>query len=108
MPVGCSSSRCRSWPTATGHVKPDVWRRDVGLYRRCVARKLPLEKRLGARVREVRQAKRLSQMDMVRDHEWTLSHWQKIERGDLDPRLSTVMRVAESLGITVGELLKGV
>lgn len=64
--------------------------------------------RFGKRVREVRTAKGLSQMDLVRQHDWTLSHYQKIERGDLDPRLSTVVKLAECFGMPVAELLKGI
>jgi len=69
--------------------------------------RLSPEKRLGARIREVREAKGLSQMDLVRKRNWTLSHYQKIERGDLDPRYSTLRKVAKSFGVTVSELLKG-
>lgn len=64
--------------------------------------------RFGKRVREVRTGKGLSQMDLVRQHDWTLSHYQKIERGDLDPRLSTVVKLAETFGMPVAELLKGI
>ena len=67
-----------------------------------------LKGRLGKRVREVRTSLGLSQMDLVRQHDWTLSHYQKIERGDLDPRLSTVVKLAESFGITVAKLLDGI
>ena len=47
-------------------------------------------------------------MDLVRQHDWTLSHYQKIERGDLDPRLSTVLKLAQSFGISVAKLLEGI
>jgi transcriptional regulator with XRE-family HTH domain len=66
------------------------------------------KQRLGRRIREVRLAKKLSQMDLVKRYEWSLSHYQKIERGDLDARFSTLLKVAESFGVTVSELLKGV
>jgi transcriptional regulator with XRE-family HTH domain len=73
-----------------------------------MAAKTSLPTRLGRRVREVRTAKGLSQMDLVRRYDWTLSHYQKIERGDLDPRLSTLVKLAESFGIGVAELLTGI
>jgi transcriptional regulator with XRE-family HTH domain len=72
-----------------------------------MAAKTSLQTRLGRRVREVRTAKGLSQMDLVRRYDWTLSHYQKIERGDLDPRTSTLVKLAESFGLTVSELLEG-
>lgn len=64
--------------------------------------------RLGQRCRELRRAAGLSQLDMVRHHDFSLSHFQKIERGDLDPRLSTLMKLAKAFGITASELLRGV
>ena len=73
-----------------------------------MAAKTSLQTRLGRRVREVRTAKGRSQMDLVRRYDWTLSHYQKIERGVLDPRLSTLVKVAESFGLTVAELLEGI
>ena len=72
-----------------------------------MAARLSPQKRLGNRIREVRKAKELSQMDLVRDYEWTLSHYQKIERGDLDPRFSTLLKLAECFGMNVSELLRG-
>jgi hypothetical protein len=60
-----------------------------------------------AEVHDRFRAKGLSQMDLVRDHDWTLSHYQKIERGVLDTRFSTLLKLAEPLGVTVSELLQG-
>lgn len=65
------------------------------------------QQRLGARIREVRQSRGKSQMDMVRQHEWSLSHFQKLERGALDARFTTLLKVADSFDVTVSELLRG-
>jgi transcriptional regulator with XRE-family HTH domain len=67
-----------------------------------------LLQRLGKRCRQMRIDRGLSQLDMVRSHGFSLSHYQKIERGALDARLSTLHRVAEAFGVAVSELLKGV
>jgi transcriptional regulator with XRE-family HTH domain len=67
-----------------------------------------LQIRLGKRCRKLRQERRLSQLDMVRNFEFSLSHYQKIERGVLDPRLSTLARLAECFKVSLSELLKGV
>ena len=67
-----------------------------------------LLRRLGKRCRQMRLDRGLSQLDMVRSHGFSLSHYQKIERGALDARLSTLNRVAEAFGVAVSELLKGV
>ncbi len=64
-----------------------------------------LEKRFGERCRKLRHEAGLSQLDMVRDHGFTLSHYQKLERGDLDPRLSTVVRIAQSFGVPLSALV---
>lgn len=66
-----------------------------------------LRARFGRRCREVRRKRGLSQMDLVRRFEFSLSHYQKIERGDLDPRLSTVKRIAKAFGVSMAELLDG-
>jgi transcriptional regulator with XRE-family HTH domain len=68
----------------------------------------PIQKRFGERCRQLRHECGLSQMDMVRNFDWSLSHYQKLERGDLDARLTTVERLAASFKVTVAELLIGV
>jgi transcriptional regulator with XRE-family HTH domain len=67
-----------------------------------------LLRRLGKRCRQLRKDRGLSQLDMVRDHGFSLSHYQKIERGALDARLSTLQRLAEAYEVSMPELLKGV
>lgn len=47
-------------------------------------------------------------MDMVRYHDLSLSHYQKIERGDLDPRVSTLVKIARAFDVSLAQLLKGV
>lgn len=64
-------------------------------------------KNLGARCRALREKRGLSQLDMVRHHEFSLSHYQKLERGELDARFSTLRKLAEAYGVTMSELLKG-
>jgi len=67
--------------------------------------KLSIEQRLAKRLRALRAESGLSQMDLVRDFGWNLSHYQKLERGVLDPKLSTLVRLAKDFGITLAELL---
>ena len=64
-----------------------------------------LEARFGKRCRKLRHQAGLSQLDMARDHGFSLSHYQKIERGTLDPRLSTLIRLAKCFGVSVSELV---
>lgn len=65
-----------------------------------------LEVRFGKRCKKLRAAAGLTQMDVVAQG-FTLSHYQKLERGDLDPRLSTALRLAKVFGVTAGKLLDG-
>ena len=45
---------------------------------------------------------------VVRQFEFSLSHYQKIERGVLDPRLTTLAKLAQVYNVSVSVLLKGV
>jgi transcriptional regulator with XRE-family HTH domain len=67
-----------------------------------------LQKRLGARCRELRHKRGLSLMDVVKEHDISLSHLQKIERGVLDPRVSTLQKLADAYDVTLAGLLRGV
>lgn len=61
----------------------------------------------GKRVRRIRKRCKLSQLDMVRRWNWTLSHYQRIERGKLDVRLSTIKKLADCFGVTLGQMMRG-
>ena len=63
---------------------------------------------LGKRCRALREKRGLSQLDVVRQFEFSLSHYQKIERGVLDPRLTTLAKLAQVYNVSVSVLLKGV
>jgi transcriptional regulator with XRE-family HTH domain len=63
------------------------------------------EQRLGKRVRAAREKAGMSQMDVVLKNGGSLSHLQKIERGVLDPRVSTMAKLAKLFGCTIDELV---
>lgn len=67
-----------------------------------------LKKRLGERCRALRHKRKLSLMDVVKANDISLSHLQKIERGVLDPRLSTLKKLADAYDVTLRGLLHGV
>lgn len=88
------------------YVKYDVFKSSVvTLTTRSLDMSESLEQRFGKRCKKLRHQAGLSQLDMVRVHGFSLSHYQKIERGTLDPRLSTLVRIAKSFGISVSELV---
>ena len=66
-----------------------------------------LQTRFGRRCRALRTKRGLSQLDMVSWHGWELSHYQRIERGDLDVKLSTMARLAKAFGVTLATLMRG-
>jgi len=67
-----------------------------------------LRRRFGERCRELRHRRKLSQLDMVRRFDVSLSHYQKIERGALDVRLSTAKKLANCFDVTLAELMRGI
>ena len=67
-----------------------------------------LRRRFGERCRELRRRRKLSQLDMVRRFDVSLSHYQKIERGALDVRLSTAKKLANCFDVTLAELMRGI
>ena len=64
-------------------------------------------KALGERYRELRRRRQLSQLDIVKNFDFSLSHYQKIERGELDPRLSTLQKLAGVFDVSLSELVRG-
>jgi transcriptional regulator with XRE-family HTH domain len=66
-----------------------------------------LQTRFGQRVRALRKKRGLSQLDIVRRVAIDLSHYQRIERGDLDVRLSTAEKIAGVLGVSLSTLMRG-
>lgn len=64
-------------------------------------------KRLGKRLREVRHAAKISQTRAALDAELAVSHVQKLERGVLDPKVSTIARLADTYNVTLSELFDG-
>lgn len=67
-----------------------------------------LRLRLARRIRALRRERGLSQLDIVRHHDFSLSHYQKLERGTLDARLSTLSKLADCFDVTLSELFEGV
>ncbi len=69
----------------------------------------PALKALAARIRELRLAKKLSQEELSFRSGLHRTALSLIERGERDPKLITLLKVAEKgLGISVVELLDGI
>jgi transcriptional regulator with XRE-family HTH domain len=70
------------------------------------ARELEFRKRLGIQLRELRKARGLGQdafADLAGIHR---THVGMLENGKLDPKLSTLSRVAEALGLEFWKFCK--
>jgi transcriptional regulator with XRE-family HTH domain len=62
----------------------------------------------GANLRRLRTAAGLTQMELADRAGINFTAVSRLERGDRDPRLSTVARVARALGVSVAALVQDV
>ncbi|MGE7777394.1 helix-turn-helix domain-containing protein [Chitinophaga sp. NPDC101104] len=62
---------------------------------------------LGARIKELRRSAGMSDRDFANTAGISHSQVHRIETGQLDSRICTLRAIANTLGITVSELLKG-
>jgi len=65
-------------------------------------------RRFGKRVKELRRRSRLSQEDFADQAGVDSSYLGKVERGERNPSLGVVARIAKAFGMTLAELLAGV
>jgi len=63
-----------------------------------------IEKRFGERVRELRQAKGLSQEELAFKSGVHRTYLGGIERGERNPSLKNISAIAEALGVQLSEL----
>jgi transcriptional regulator with XRE-family HTH domain len=63
---------------------------------------------LGERVRRLREARGWSQERFAHEGGLGRSFAGAIERGEKDVRLSTLLKVARTLGVSLAQLLKGI
>lgn len=73
-----------------------------------VMKSQPAAIEVGARIREVRHVAGISQMDLAELATMHFSNIGKIERGQANPSLTTLARIATALDTTVAELTRGV
>jgi len=71
-------------------------------------RGIPL-KAFGARLQEIREKKALTVYDLTGDDMPIRSrqHWQRIEAGQKNINLTTVFKIAQTLGLRAEELFRG-
>lgn len=64
--------------------------------------------RLGEAVRRLREATGVGPDRFAREHGWNRDVWRRIEAGEANPSLATLVRIAAALGTTVSALTEGV
>jgi len=64
-----------------------------------------LIKKIGARIREIRQEKGMSQPQLANSCNVEISTINRIELGKASPSISLLFRIAEHLGVTPSELI---
>jgi transcriptional regulator with XRE-family HTH domain len=69
-----------------------------------------LRRELAANVRRLREEKKpeLSQEEVASEAALHRTEWGKIEQGGRDPRFSTLLVIAETLGVTLNDLADGI
>ncbi|TWT38941.1 helix-turn-helix domain-containing protein [Blastopirellula retiformator] len=73
-----------------------------------MAKRADILKRFGQRVRELRKEQGYSQEGFAYECELDRTYIGGIERGERNVALKNIERIAETLGITVAELMDGV
>ena len=63
------------------------------------------QKRLGARVRELRTARDLSQESLAWEAGIHVNHVSSIERGEANPSFLVLLSIAKTLKVTLSELV---
>jgi transcriptional regulator with XRE-family HTH domain len=63
---------------------------------------------LGKRIRMLRKARRLTQPSFAQLCNLHASHLSKIERGEANPTLQTLLGIANALGISPSKLFTGI
>ena len=62
---------------------------------------------LSDNIRAARFAAGLTQLEAANAVGTSLAHYGRLERGEVDPRVATLLRVAAGLGVTGAHLLRG-
>lgn len=62
--------------------------------------------RLGLKIREIRKSRGMTQGELAEKADVTLITISRIERGERDPHVKTLARIAKGLGVPPFELLR--
>lgn len=65
-----------------------------------------LTREFGKRLRKIRLEKKLSQRGLALEADMEHKHVQRIEAGEVNPTMTTIIALADAFGIDPGELLR--
>ena len=68
---------------------------------------MDINKQLGMRIKYLRKLKRMSQEDLALEAEVNKNYLSDLERGERNPTLKILEKIARALGINLQELFKG-
>lgn len=60
---------------------------------------------IARKIREAREDQNISQTELAKRLKWAASAVSRLESGNRDPRVSTVIAIARELGLTPNDLL---
>lgn len=63
------------------------------------------ERKLGQKIRELRKQQRLSQTELAQKADVALMTISRIERGEHDPHIRTLAKIAKALGVSTISLM---
>jgi transcriptional regulator with XRE-family HTH domain len=66
----------------------------------------PTRRQMGTRIRQLREAREMSQGTLAKRARITREYVNKLEAGRYDPTVGVVTRIARALGVEIGELLR--
>lgn len=65
-----------------------------------------LLKKIGQNIYNIRQKKKIKQVDLAKDCGFAKSSMGRIERGESNLTVSTLLKISQSLNVTIIDLLK--
>lgn len=65
-----------------------------------------LKREFGKSLRKIRLEKKLSQRALAAEADMEHKHIQRIEAGEVNPTMTTIITLADALGVDPGELMR--
>jgi transcriptional regulator with XRE-family HTH domain len=70
--------------------------------------KVTIGQRFGNRVRELRESKEMTQLDLCEFTGWGQAYLSRLENGRIDVCLKSIEALGSAFGLSISEMMKGV